>query len=311
VTGHPDTDAIAEFREGLLGRRRSARIRAHLARCSRCASRSSGLAEVTGLLASAPAPRIPDDLAARLDGVLAAESAARARAGIPAAADRSAGTAPDAAGTAPDVAGTAGAGRPGRARSARPLRPRRATALRAASVAAALLVIAGGGYGVSRLVQGGPGGTSSSLAGPAGNVQAGSNAHGGPANGGPARGGPAVLPNIRRAAGGLPVIESGTDYLPGRLPAQVQAVLARSPVNPAGQTPAFASGQAALPGCVSLITGGTRPRLVDVARYQGRPATIIVTEAAGGRPGQIWVAGPGCSAGTRDLIAQARLPGAR
>jgi hypothetical protein len=307
MTGHPDADVLAEFREGLLGRRRSARIRAHLARCSRCASRSSELAEVTELLASAPAPKIPDELAARLDGVLAAESAARARAAIPAAADR--GT-----GTAPDAADGADGGRPRKARSGRAPRPWRGTALRAASVTAALLVIAGGGYGVSRLVQGGPGGVSASLGSRAGNgPQAGSSEQGGPtfagsAGAGPANG-PAVLPNIRRAAAGLPVIESGTDYLPGRLPAQVQAVLARFPVSPAGQTPAAAPGQAALRGCVNLITGGRGPRLVDVARYQGRPATIVVTEAAGGRPGQIWVAGPGCSAGTRDLIARAPLPG--
>ena len=279
MTGHPDADVLAEFREGLLGRRRSARIRAHLARCSRCASRSSGLAEVTELLASAPVPKIPDELAARLDGVLAAESAARARAAIPAAADR-------ATGTAPDAADGADRGRPRKARSGRAPRSWRGTALRAASVTAALLVIAGGGYGVSRLVQGGPGGASASLGTRAGNgQQAGSSAQGGPTFAGPARGGPAngpaVLPNVRRAAAGPPVIESGTDYLPGLLPAQVQAVLARSPVSPAGQTPA------ALRGCVNLITGGKRPRLVDVARYQGRPATIVVTEAAGGRPGQI------------------------
>src|SRR5207253_1947349 len=43
----------------------------------------------------------------------------------------------------------------GQPRSTRPARPWRVTALRAASVTAALLVIAGGGYGVSRLLQGG------------------------------------------------------------------------------------------------------------------------------------------------------------
>ena len=85
MIGHPDADTLAACREGLLGRRRSARIRAHLARCSRCASLDHELAAVTSLLASAPAPRIPDELAARLDTVLAAESAARARGESPAA----------------------------------------------------------------------------------------------------------------------------------------------------------------------------------------------------------------------------------
>src|SRR5437764_3314482 len=123
MTGHPDADALAACREGLLGRRRSARIRAHLARCSRCAALDGGLAEVTALLASVPAPRMPDGLAARLDAVLAAESAARARAEAPAPATE----APAAA------AAASGPARPGR-------RPRawRVTALRAASVTAVL-----------------------------------------------------------------------------------------------------------------------------------------------------------------------------
>ena len=46
--------------------------------------------------------------------------------------------------------------------------------------------------------------------------------------------------------------------------------------------------------------------LVDVARYQGAPATIIVTEAAGG-PEQIWVVGTGCSASRSDVLHHARL----
>ncbi len=163
MTGHCDADVLAEFREGLLGRRRTARIRAHLAGCSRCAALSSGLAEVTALLASAPVPRMPDELTARLDGVLAAESAARARAGTPAAAAAAAPGAAAAAGNgSAHGAGRRRGGRPGPARPARPPRPWRATALRAASVTAAVLVIAGGGYGVSRLLQGGAGGGSSS-----------------------------------------------------------------------------------------------------------------------------------------------------
>ena len=168
MTGHCDADALAEFREGLLGRRRSARIRAHLAQCSSCAATSSGLAEVTALLASAPAPKMPDGLTARLDRVLAAESAARAQAGTAAAA------APGSNAAARDAAGRTsrrGGGRPGPARSDRPARPWHATALRAASVTAAVLVIAGGGYGVSRLIQGGGGQHSATSGGAAPRVE--------------------------------------------------------------------------------------------------------------------------------------------
>ena len=177
MLGHPDADALAACREGLLGRRRQARIRAHLARCSRCASLDQELTAVSTLLASAPAPRIPDELAARLDTVLAAESAARARGESHTAADGI----PAAAGQAPVPAAAGETGRhrgPGRgraaararrspARAARTTRPWRVTALRAASVTAVLLVIAGGGYGVSRLLQTGSGVSSSASSGSA------------------------------------------------------------------------------------------------------------------------------------------------
>ena len=236
MIGHPDADTLAACREGLLGRRRSARIRAHLARCSRCASLDHELAAVTSLLASAPAPRIPDELAARLDTVLAAESAARARGespaadGIPATADGIPATAGATTGAADGGSGPAGqAGpRPSRPRSTRPARPWRVTALRAASVTAALLVIAGGGYGVSRLLQGGNSaenspvsGGSHSLPGVAPGVQV------------PRQGGNSAAGSSRAGlmipSGGVSLVHSGTDYRPGQLAAQAEGVLARRP----------------------------------------------------------------------------------
>jgi hypothetical protein len=301
MTGHCDADVLAEFREGLLGRRRSARIRAHLAGCSRCASLSSGLAEVTALLASTPAPRMPDELAARLDGVLAAESAARAQARTPAAAAGDARAAPDGQGAA-QGAERRRIGRPRTARTARPPRPWRATALRAASATAAVLVIAGGGYGVSRLLQGGASGPSSSAASQ-GRSSGFGRLHGAPnASGG-------AQPDIRLRIGGLRVVHSGMNYLPADLAAQAARVLARYALTPAeGKAPA-ATGRppAGLPGCVQLAAGGARVSLVDVATYQGRQATVIIEAAAGGQPGHVWVVGPGCSAGHQDLVAQVPL----
>lgn len=304
MTGHCDADVLAEFREGLLGRRRSARIRAHLAGCSRCASLSGGLAEVTALLASAPVPRMPDELAARLDGVLAAESAARAQARTPATAAGDTRAAPGGQGAA-HGAGRRRSGRPRPGRGARPPRPWRATALRAASVTAAVLVIAGGGYGVSRLLQGGARSQSSAASSQPGHQPGVSPLHG-------ARAGQGGIgsPDILLPVGGLRVVRSGTDYRPGQLAAQAAATLARYALSPAGgKSPAAtARPPAGLPGCVQLVAGGTRVSLVDLAQYQGRPATVIIRAGGGGQPGQVWVVGPGCSARHRDLIAQASLP---
>jgi hypothetical protein len=285
MAGHLDPDVLADFREGLLGRRRSARIRAHLRTCPTCAALGKDLAQVSELLASAPAPRMPDHLVTRLENALAAEAAARtAKQGL--------------AGQDPGAAGAAdGAGRRPRRRSWQ-LRP---VTLGVAAAIAAILAV--GGYGLANLHQGV---TSSSAAGrnahrPAGTVEP--NAGKGVTSGGLAE---------PSAAGRLRVIDSGTDYLPGHLTSQAQAVLASHPINASmrPQAPLAAPDRTSqLPSCVRLVTGGLSPLLVDEARYQGRPATIIVLAPTAGRAGQVWVTGPTCSATSHNLLAHTWFTG--
>ena len=331
MLGHPDADALAACREGLLGKRRLARIRAHLARCPRCASLDRELTAVSTLLASAPVPRIPDELAARLDMVLAAESAARARGesraaadGIPAAADdipaakagvpaatadapAAAGEGTGPAGRRPGQADKAGPRR-GRPRSGRPVRPWRVTALRAASVTAALLVIAGGGYGVSRLLHAGGTGTTSASSGPAASTGPAASSQRGA---GAAAGSGGSQTNVGPRAGlvmpgrSVRVVHSGTDYQPARLVTQAEAVLARPPAKSGG----VASGATiTMTGCVKQFAPGPPSTLADEALYRGQPATVIIRAPAAGRPGHVWVIAPGCSAAGRHLIKAGVLP---
>jgi len=336
MIGHPDADTLAACREGLLGSRRSARIRAHLARCSRCTSLDHELTAVSTLLASAPAPRIPDELAARLDTVLAAESAARARGespaadGIPAAADGIRATTDGIPATADGIPATTGTGagpgdwlggpadrqaapgnkagpRPGRPRAGRPPRPWRVTALRAASVTAVLLVIAGGGYGVSRLLQGGHSGVSSSSAGSGASPRF-RNGAAAPAVGG-SSGSRSSRAGLVIPGGDIRVVHSGTDYQPGRLVAQARAVLASHPVKSGGQAPSFASGSSiTMRGCVKQFAGGAYPILVDEARYSGQQATIIIRAPVSRQSGHVWVIAPSCSAADRQPVKSAVLP---
>ena len=70
---HLDTDVLAEFRAGLITGRRGVKIAAHLAGCDRCTALDDQLAGVSALLASVPAPPMPDSVAQRLEVVLAAE----------------------------------------------------------------------------------------------------------------------------------------------------------------------------------------------------------------------------------------------
>jgi hypothetical protein len=63
-----------------------------------------------------------------------------------------------------------------------------------------------------------------------------------------------------------------------------------------------------LDACVSALTRGRRPRLVDIARYGSRPAAVIVAPAAGASLMRVWVVGTGCSARGGDVIAQLSVP---
>ena len=149
MRGHVDAESLALCAEGLLGRRRSGRIRSHVARCPECAATQARLTEVPALLAQVPPPPMPPGIAARLDAALSAETARRA-AQEPGTAQQP-GTAPD--DTVPaqrpatmPIPGTATPG-PGRPRGPRLRLPVSARVLATAGV----LVAAGGvGYAVAQ-----------------------------------------------------------------------------------------------------------------------------------------------------------------
>ena len=287
MRGHVNAEALALCREGLLGKRRTARIEAHVSRCARCAEVDAGLGALPAMLALSSVPPMPAELTARLSGVIAAEARDTTR---------------DTAATR-DTEPASGGRRP----RGRPAVTRKVLAF----AAAAVVLVAGGGYLLSRLPSPSSSGSSaSSAAGPA------------PAAGTAARAGA----NAAAGDSGLTVISSGTDYRPGQLAAQVAGVLARYAIPAAGEfapvpirpTPTSAaqpsqvqqpSRLAAPPGCVARIAAGLHPRMVDEARYNGRAATIIVLPAAAQGPAQVWVVGPACSGSRSDVIAHVAMAG--
>jgi hypothetical protein len=146
-------------------------------------------------------------------------------------------------------------------------------------------------------------------------------------------------PTASSAAGatGVLYIDSGTAYQESTLAIQVQGVLNEptyrglSPGAPAASSSAsapasvpsatslpsaassssvssssgggFYQPSARLQGCVSKVTDGVMPTLVDKATYDGKPAYIIAVAR------QAWVVGPGCTAADTDVIAQVPLKG--
>jgi hypothetical protein len=291
---HPDATALAEYRAGLTGGRRARRLAAHVASCADCASVNDQLAAVTTVLASAPAPAMPDAVESRIMAALATEAALvtetphETEAAHGAAAKRDTALRPvggDGGGSRRRPGGRSGRSGPGN----RWLRP-----AVLASAAAACLVLFGGVYGITHLSSGSS--SSSAASSAAGSAAAGSESS--PLVGAQAPG-TRLEPDDSAPAAAFTVTASGTNYLPATLAPQVRAQLARS----AGTAlPAAEAGSSAqLRACVLHLTGQKRPSLVDRATYQGKPAYVIaVTNRA-------WVVGTGCTASNPELIASVGL----
>jgi len=278
---HPDPEALAEFQAGLASGAAGARISAHLAACGHCARLCGDLAEISALLAAVPVPALPDPVAGRLDQVLAAEAARRdhsERAGADGPQDRPA------------------ASRPHRRRGLQ-----RVTWRVAAPAAAALVVLAAGGYGLSR-IGGTPAGPTA--AGTAGTAAGQRQAQAAPAA--RADGGPDAVPAIEAPARFL-VVTSQTDYQRTTLPQQAEREVglnARGAAGPRGPA------SAAVRGCVQQVTRGVSPGtivLAETAYFQGRPALLIV--AVSGPRDVAWVTSPDCAAGSGGVLAETTLPG--
>ncbi|MBZ9642810.1 anti-sigma factor [Streptomyces sp. PSKA30] len=75
TAGHPDVTEISDLAEGLLPPNRTADVRRHLDECELCADVLASLEEIRGLLGTLPGPpRMPADVAERIDAALAAEA---------------------------------------------------------------------------------------------------------------------------------------------------------------------------------------------------------------------------------------------
>jgi hypothetical protein len=287
---HLSAAALARFREGDLSQRRAARVSAHLSRCARCTDLSAELAGITTLLASTPAPPMPDRLATRIQDTLAAEAARRV------ALDP---------GTEPGRRDLPGRGRPPRRRLPVLSSP---VAVRALAAAGATAVLAGGGYLVfsQNAASNSARGTAASRAAAgtgAGEHHAGLN-H--------VMGQPAMI-HLHRHHGQASIVPvaSGVNYQPATLTAQVTAALsqAKSAATARNRSQLGTMTVSALQGCLDRIAPRGRVLLVDVARYRGREATVIVVAPEAAAPRQVWVVGPACSASSSDVLAARSLPG--
>jgi len=291
---HLDTDVLAEFRAGLITGRRGARIAAHLAGCGRCTALDEQLAGVSSLLASVPAPAMPDSVARRLDMVLAAEVAQRDTAQREAVLqDRAERADGDGARESPAPR------RPGGNRGFRLL------ALRVLAPAAAVVVLAAGGYGLSRINLGSSTESSASAgsaaqgAVPSAAASAKSGGSVSAPEAGPKRG--AVSRPQGISAAGITVVTGHANLSRAGLGQQVRAALN---VPPSARTTRAATS--AERGCVLGLIGRQQLELVESVSFEGSPATLVVART--GARDTAWVAAPGCSATHRHVLDTTSLP---
>lgn len=304
---HPDTEAIASFRAGLIDGFRGRRLAAHIAGCARCTAVGDQLGAVSSVLASVSAPALPEAFERQISAAIAAEATAREPAASPAQAQAS-----------PDHPPRRARPRPARSRNVPSVPGVRGLRLRPALafVPVVACLLAGLGYLASDL----SGSTSPSVAegpdtsGPA-MAAASSSASSAPFRAeakspgiGAAGAVPTAVPSASAASSAFEVIQSGTRYQASTLRAQVRAEVAttNTTLHGLGTQAASSGSDAVVPsspliGCVLSVTGGVGPIFVDKASYQGKSAYVIVVSD------RAWVVGLGCTASNHELITSTSL----
>jgi len=288
---------------------------------------SEQLDAVSSVLASVPAPTLPDAFESRIAAALTAEAATRAaRAGAGSTAGASTAAAEHAV-------GAGSAERIGSHRRPRPARERRQLSLRLhPAMGAALLIVflvVGFGYLVSRS-NGSSSSSSSSALSEGAPANAATAAPSAPASG--AAGSAALpepsasAPDSRTALKGpvspFTVITRDRNYRAAGLAAQVQGEVhqmraldgsgtAGSPVPSAQSSSSYAASKSggAVPspafiGCVQHLAGSSPLDLVERASYQGTPVYVIATAS------RAWIVGLTCTADNPGVIATVTLSAA-
>lgn len=280
-TPHPSAETVSELLEGLLSPDETAAVEQHLAGCPDCRDVRAALADVRTLLGELPEPRLPADVVDRL------EVAATA-------------TATDESGEPPAHAATPAASSLDAARARR----RRRLLAAAGAVAACAALLVGTGAALQQL-----GGTSDS--------------------GEDATAAQGAAPDNRAAAEKAPgsadasalsldrseyLTASGRDYQSATLPTRVRALVADgrafAPVDPGRLEQGRLADRRALASCLAgLSPGAARPLAVDLARYEGTPAAVVVLPVPGHSDRvDAWVVAPGCSARDPQVRDRVRVP---
>lgn len=302
---HASLDELADLDAGILRQRKAVRVEQHVAICTQCTELTTRLGGVPQLLSSVQFPAMPDVLSTRISVALTAESTARIAAEPATEAGRR---------DLPARRVNAGS------RSSRKGWQLPGMSLRGSrlvTAAGALVLLAAGGYAIASGVgsQGGAGSTQSAASGSAAGIQAGQAV------------GPRVNYGPAHAERSIQAVTSNQNFVPADLSAQaadaVRAARLQGVHNGPATSPAVVPSAASAPtanlgtrsalgdtqlgGCVDLVAAGRTILLIEIARFDGKPATIIVAAAQGSRPAFVWVVGDSCSSVNKDILAEHQI----
>lgn len=310
MTQHASAEELALLAEGELRRRKAAKVSAHVAGCTQCTQVRAELIEVRTVLRAVPYPPLPAAVSVQIESALRIEVNHRiaetpateaARGVLPARSRR------QRAGTVQRDWRLPGLSVP---------------ATRLVAAAGAVVLVGGGGYLVaSNLNSGVPASSSASGAAPSTNQ--------------PMTAGPNVTYGSPGSQHTVHSVSSNMNFVPQDLRTQVLAAYheaqvkreagnvsyggtnapAAGPVS-ATASPLHSNATAAagggsvwarLAGCMKTVADGRMVLLLDLARYEGKPAVIVVLGSTVTSQAEVIVTANGCSAASPDVLTRAPL----
>ncbi|MGO8961434.1 MAG: hypothetical protein ACLQFR_29305 [Streptosporangiaceae bacterium] len=308
---HASADELADLAAGVLKPRKVSKITAHLTSCAHCTDVSSQLASVSSMLASVPAAPMPPQLSGRIEAALAAEAAQRLASTPATEAGRrdlpSRGALPKAGGRGWWMFRPSGPG------------------TRLVAAAGALVIIGAGSYEIVSHVS--TGSSPSTAFSPSGVEVA------------PARLGTAIPYHQGRTTKVLQMVTSDTNFTGRTLGSKAVAamtalrrsgvaptpgkVVTRAPASPQATglgyhgTASASNGTVAgsngapskrqVTGCVDEIAAGRAVLLIELARFDGRPAIIIMIAVPKASSADVWAVRRTCTAANAQVLDRVQV----
>jgi hypothetical protein len=308
MTRHASAEELALLGEGELRRRKAAKVSAHVAGCTQCTQVRAELTAVPAVLSGVPYPPLPVTVSVQIESAIRVEVNRRISEAPATEAER--GLLPTRRRRERAGAVQRGWHLPGLS----------VPATRLAAAAGAVVLVGGGGYLVaSNLTSGVATGSSPSAARPSTNQ--------------PMTAGPNVTYGSPGSQHTIHSVSSSMNFVPKQLRAQVldayheaqvkgeagnvslggtsapsAGPLRASAASPQGNAAASGGGAGTrLAGCMKAVADGRMVLLLDLAKYEGKPAMIVVLGSTGTTQAEVIVTTDSCSATASNVLTRAPL----